>query len=266
MGVEIDDRNTSEAEESGDDGSGNISDVSTVDKSSDGRSETNGNRNVPSTSTFGSTGKCEKKTRQRSTSSSSSDYSNRKVTRKRKRILIESDSSSDKTFEDGKNASQTSETLMGKKPMRIVVDGISLYKCPECEDTSKSKGKTYSHMAQCHGMKKFECSFCHFSTPNKTSMSNHRKKYCRELKKKDSKKSNTNTSQKPKPVMNKIDGVIFYKCPLCEYMAKSIGKIDSHLVTKHGYENFECDYCKFSTPNSTSMHNHKKLYCRSLKK
>ena len=35
--------------------------------------------------------------------------------RKRKCILIESDSSSDETFEDGKNASQTSETLMGKK-------------------------------------------------------------------------------------------------------------------------------------------------------
>ena len=153
MGIEIDDRNTSEAEKSGDDGSGNISDVSTVDESSDGRSETNGNRNVPSTSTFGSTGKREKKTRQQSTSSSSSDYSNTKVTRKRKRILIESDSSSDETFEDGKNASQTSETLMGKKPMHIVVDGVSLYKCPECEDMSKSKGKTYSHMAQCHGMK-----------------------------------------------------------------------------------------------------------------
>ena len=68
LGIEIDDRNTSEAEESGDDGSGNISDVSTVNESSDGRSETNGNRNVPSTSTFGSTGKREKKTRQRSTS------------------------------------------------------------------------------------------------------------------------------------------------------------------------------------------------------
>ena len=120
-------------------------------------------------------------------------------------------------------------------------------------------------MAQCHGMQNFECTFCYFSTPNKTSMRNHRKMYCRELKNQPE-KSSTDTSPRPKPVIKKVDGITFYKCALCDYMGKSFGKIDGHMVTQHGYEKFRCDYCKFSTPNSTSMHNHKKLYCRSLKK
>ena len=150
--------------------------------------------------------------------------------------------------------------------MCIVVKDVSLYKCPECEDTSKSEGKTYSHMAQCHGMKSFECCFCHFSMPNKTSMRNHRKIYCRELKTKQPEKSSTDTSPRPKLVMKKVDGITFYKCALCDYMGKSIGKIDGHMVTQHAYEKFKCDYCKYCTPNFTSMHNHKKLYCRSLKK
>ena len=155
--------------------------------------------------------------------------------------------------------------MMEKKLKHIVIEGISLYKCPECEDTSKSEGKTYSHMAQCHGMQNFEGTFCHFSTPNKTFMRNHRKIYCRELKN-EPKKSSTDTSPRPKPVIKQVDGITCYKCALCEYMGKSIGKIDGHMVTQYGYEKFRCDYCKFSTPNSSLMHNHKKLYCRSLKK
>ena len=157
------------------------------------------------------------------------------------------------------------EKLMEKKLKHIVIEGVSLYKCPECEDTSKSKGKTYSHMAQCHGMQKFECTFYHFPMPNKTSMRNHRKMYCGELKNQPE-KSSTDTSHRPKPVLKKVDGVTFYKCALCDYMEKSFGKIDGHMVMQHGYEKFRCDYCKFSTPNSTLMHNHKRLYCRSLKK
>ena len=32
---------------------------------------------------------------------------------------------------------------------------------------------------------------------------------------------------------------------------KVFGKTDGHMVMQHGYEKFTCDYCKFSTPNST---------------
>ena len=119
----------------------------------------------------------EKKTEGSTSSSSDSDVN---MMRKRKCILIESESSSDEQFEDQND--QTEEThakMMEKKPKCIVIEGVSLYKCPECDDTSKSEGKTYSHMAQCHGMENFECTFCHLLTPNKTSMKNHRKIYCR---------------------------------------------------------------------------------------
>ena len=99
----------------------------------------------------------EKKTEGSISSSSDSDV---KVMRKRKCILIESESSSDEKFEDRND--QTEEThakMMEKKTKRIVIEGVSLYKCPECNDTSKSEGKTYSHMAQCHGLQNFECTF-----------------------------------------------------------------------------------------------------------
>ena len=148
----------------------------------------------------------EKKTEGSTSSSSDSDVN---VMRKRKRILIESESSSDEKFEDRND--QTEEThakMMEKKPKCIVIEGVSLYKCPECDDTSKSKGKTYSHMAQCHGMENFECTFCHFSMPNKTSMRNHRKIYCRALKNQPQ-KSSTDASPRPKLVIKKWMASLF---------------------------------------------------------
>ena len=179
-------------------------------------------------STTGEMTHCEEKKTEGSTSLSSD--SDAKVMRKRKCIL-ESESSSDEKFEDWND--QTEEThakMMETKLKCIVIKGVSLYKCPECEDTSKSEGKTYSHMAQCHGMQNFECTFCHFSMPNKTSMRNHRKMYCRELKNQPE-KSSTDTSPRPKLVIKKVDGVTGYKCALCDYMGKSFGKIDGHMVT-----------------------------------
>ena len=253
LGIEIDDSSTS--------------DVSTNEDSSDDM-EADSREGACATSKEGSTTgemthREEKKTEGSTSSSSDSDV---KVMRKMKCILIESESSSDEKFEDWNDQTEeTHEKMMEKKPKRIVIEVISLYKCPECEDTSKSEGKTYSHMAQCHGMQNFEYTFCHFSMPNKTSMRNHRKMYCRELKNQPE-KSSTDTLPRPKLVIKKVDGVTFYKCALCNYMGKSFGKIDGHMVMQHGYEKFTCDYCKFSTPNSTLMHNHKKLYCRSLKK
>ena len=151
---------------------------------------TAGEMNEPSTSRYGKSERVTKhegkKTEGSTSSSSDSDV---KVMRKRKHILIKSESSSDEKFEDRNDQTEEMcEKLMEKKPKPIVIEGVSLYKCPECEDTSKREGKTYSHMAQCHGMKNFECTFCHFSMPNKTSMRNHRKMYCRELKNQPEKK------------------------------------------------------------------------------
>ena len=193
-----------------------------------------------------------------------------KVEKKKKRILIiDSNLSTDgggKSGMDEKKIHEMSDEMgRDRKPVRISVDGVTLFKCPDCDETSRSDGKTYSHMAKKHGMKKFECNFCHFSTLNKTSMQNHKRMYCRELKT-NIPHMNEGTSEKPKAVKKIIDGCSYFGCPLCDLIAKSGGKVDGHLVTEHGYNKLICDYCKFSTANSTSMHNHKRLYCRSLKK
>ena len=39
----------------------------------------------------------------------------------------------------------------------------------------------------------------------------------------------------------------------------------SHKVDEHKLEKLVCNFCKFTTKNSTSMHNHKKRYCAKVK-
>lgn len=195
--------------------------------------------------------------------SSSSDSDSDVVVKRKKRKILESDSESSTEIE------LKSDNLddLDRKPVKSVVEGVVFFKCPHCTHKTKSEGKTYSHMGEKHGMKKFECSYCHFSTRNKTSMHNHKKRYCRELNAENAdEKPEADTTVMPKPVKKKIEGEYFFTCSICDYMAKSGGKIDGHMVNFHGYEKLVCEYCKFSTANSTSMHNHKRLYCRALKK
>ena len=41
--------------------------------------------------------------------------------------------------------------------------------------------------------------------------------------------------KKQKAVKKIIDGCSYFGCPLCDFIAKSGGKVDGHLVTEHGY-------------------------------
>ena len=203
----------------------------------------------------------EKKTEGSTSLSSDSDVN---MMRKMKHILNKSESSLDVKFEDRNDQTKETRAKMMEKNQSALLSKVFHYTSVQnAMKPVKAKGKFIPTWH--NGMENFECTFCHFSMPNKTSMRNHRKIYCRELKNQPH-KSSTDASPRPKPVIKKVDGITFYKCALCDYMGKSFGKIDSHMVTQHGYEKFTCDYCKFSTPNSTLMHNHKKLYCRSLKK
>ena len=157
LGIEIDDSSTSKVstnEDSSDDMEAGSREAACV-TSKEG--STAGEMYEPSTSTYGKSGRVTKREgKKREGSTSSSSDSDVKVMRKRKHILIESEFSSDEKFEDQNDQTEeTHEKLMEKKPKNIVIKGVSLYKCPECEDTSKSEGKTYSHMAQCHGMQNF---------------------------------------------------------------------------------------------------------------
>ena len=158
------------------------------------------------------------------------------------------------------------ETCPKVKPVRVIADSVDFYKCPQCEEKTRSQGKTYSHMGEKHRMNKLECRYCHFSTWNKTSMHNHKKLYCRENKVMSGGENAVQNMPIPKPVRKIIEGITYFGCSICEFTAKSGGKVHGHMVTDHGYKPIVCEYCKFSTSNSTSMHNHTRLYCRSLKK
>ena len=137
------------------------------------------------------------------------------------------------------------------------------FACPKCDFTGKSSGKVYTHMAENHGMEKFECDYCKFNTGNKTSMANHKKMYCRKLKNTvtDSKKLKPDGESKMEITYKRVDGKANFCCPKCDFVGLSEGKVYSHLCEQHGFEKFICTYCNFQSANKTSMQNHKKLYC-----
>ena len=58
---------------------------------------------------------------------------------------------------------------------------------------------------------------------------------------------------------------MIYSCSECTFTAASAGKVYSHKVDEHNVEKLVCNFCKFTTKNSTSMHNHKKRYCAKVK-
>ena len=56
-----------------------------------------------------------------------------------------------------------------------------------------------------------------------------------------------------------------FKCPNCDYVGKSTGKVYSHMADSHGMAYFTCEYCTFTTKNKTSFYNHNTKYCRGRK-
>ena len=70
-----------------------------------------------------------------------------------------------------------------ESPIYIQTEEGHRYKCRKCDFIAGSGGAVYKHMADFHGMEKFTCTYCKFSTGNKTSMYNHKTRYCREIQK-----------------------------------------------------------------------------------
>ena len=165
--------------------------------------------------------------------------------------------SSDSEAKEGEKKSEIDIAAQLRKPI-YVSEGH--FKCPDCDFLGKSSGKVYSHMADAHGMANFTCDYCNFTTKNKTSFYNHNTKYCRGRKQEH---TNENKPQICKP-LSVSDGK--FKCPDCDFVGKSLGKVYSHMADAHGMVNFTCDYCKFTTKNKTSFYNHNTRYCRKLKK
>ena len=186
-----------------------------------------------------------------------------------KKNKIISDSSDSEVKEGEKNEIDiVSEAKEGEKKSEIaavklckptyLTDGK--FKCPDCDYVGKSMGKVYSHMADVPGMANFTCDYCKFTTKNKTSFYNLSTKYCRGRKQEHTDENKPQIC-KPQSVSNGN-----FKCPDCDYVGKSMGKVYSHMADAHGMANFTCDYCKFTTKYKTLFNNHNTRYCRKLKK
>ena len=63
------------------------------------------------------------------------------------------------------------------------------------------------------------------------------------------------------PTSFTFHGQMRHKCPNCDFVGRSFGKVYSHMVTDHGVELLLCKKCSLKTANPTSLHNHNKRYC-----
>ena len=151
------------------------------------------------------------------------------------------------------------------KPKTIHSGRKITYKCPVCNFKCQSSGRVYGHMVNEHGAKKFRCEKCDFSTPNKTSLLNHVRCYCknRGLKRKTFLTKRIVPKRKVKnPKQKLVRNEFWFFCQYCDYFGKSSGIVFGHMCEKHGIEPFKCSKCKFSTGNKTSFYNHITRYCR----
>ena len=199
----------------------------------------------------------------------SSDSDTDEETKPMKKNKIISDSSDSEVKEGEKSEIDVvSKTKEGERKSEIVAVQLhkptyladGKFKFPDCNYMGKSTGKVYSHMADAHGMANFTCDYHKFTTKNKTSFYNHSTKYCRGRKQE---RTDENKLQIRKPLSVSNGN---FKCPDCDYVGKSMGKVYSHMADAHGMANFTCDYWKFTTKNKTSFYKHNTGYCRKLKK
>ena len=177
----------------------------------------------------------------------------------------ESESSSD-TDSDIDSESNCNEGNIDKlKPKSLHSGSTITFKCPVCHFRCPSSGCIYVHMVKEHGAKKFRCEKCDFSTPNKTSLLNHIRCYCKGhgLKPKHFFTKRKVPIRQVKMLKQKVVSkkVLFF-CQYCDHSGKSSGIVFVHMCKEHGIEPFKCSKCKFSTGNKTSFYNHITHFCR----
>ena len=151
------------------------------------------------------------------------------------------------------------------KPKTICSGSKVTFKCPVCCFKCPSSGHVYVHMVKEHGAKKFRCEKCDFSTPNKTSLLNHIRCYCknRELKpKRFLTKQKVPMHEVKKPKQKVVRNKVLFFCQYCNHSGKSSSIVFAHMCEKHGIEPFKCSKCKFSIGNKTSFYNHITHFCR----
>ena len=144
------------------------------------------------------------------------------------------------------------------------------FECRKCHFKCGSSGRVYSHMNKKHNMKKFECSHCDFSTPNRTSLLNHVHCYCkkngREKKKKlVTTKVTVKVDKRIKLPKRSVGTEQRFSCQYCKnFTGRSTGVVFTHMCDVHGIKPFSCRNCHFTSKNKTSMYNHETRYCPKL--
>ena len=152
-----------------------------------------------------------------------------------------SHSDSDSSSTDSESSSTDTSTHL--KPLSITKKGAKVaFKCPVCKYKCASSGQVYAHLVEKHGIKKFECDKCNFSTANKTSLLNHKRCYCKNRnimkKKKKQVQDIPQDENVKKPKSTIINNRVIFTCQYCNnYTGKSLGVIFSHMCEKHGIKN-----------------------------
>ena len=114
---------------------------------------------------------CKKKMKVKHLSSDGNDTDLDIFRKKRKVQKLDSDSETDEgekvVTRKGKVQSEKHDAKM-KSNVEVKRES-NIFACPQCDFTGKSSGKVYTHMAENHGMTKFEYDYCKFRTGNKMS-------------------------------------------------------------------------------------------------
>ena len=186
----------------------------------------------------------------------------------------ESESDSDKSSENSKYAttdSNSEDENTEMTPKSVQVGNKITFECPKCHFKCGSSGRVYSHMNKKHNMKKFECRHCKFSTPNKTSLLNHLRCYCKKngCEKKYklvATKVMVNVDKRIKLLKHLLGrGEPAFSCQYCkDFTGRSTGVVFTHMCDVHGMKPFSCKKCDFTSKNKTLMYNHQTRYCPKL--
>ena len=185
----------------------------------------------------------------------------------------ESKSNSDKSSDTSKHASTDSDsedenTEMTPKSVRV--GNKITFEYRKCHFKCGSSGRVYSHMNKKHNMKKFECSHCNFSTPNRTSLLNHVHCYCKkngheEKKKLVTTKVTVKVDKRIKLPKRLLGTEVTFGCQNCKnFTGRSAGVVFTHMCDVHRIKPFSCRNCHFTSKNKTSMYNHQTRYCSKL--
>ena len=185
--------------------------------------------------------------------------SERKVFRRIKKVPSMTENESENELKERDMEDRKKQTDKERKPNKRKVstniENTEGKSEKESTDDVKAKKRKKENELKCSGKLKTV-------TKGKTSMSQTTSENGSEEECGNEKSKISNSTSEKKPIYVSQGGEITFKCPDCNFSAKSSGKVYSHMSDIHDNKLFTCDFCKFRTKNKTSMYNHTTRYCR----